>query len=770
MLLIAIVLALVVAGMLVVLVLAFSQNRGLWEKLRASGRPVPALLRDALVLWSPLALLIVVSALAANRLGAAAASLTWRASALDEFCQVLDLPARVVIPCTGMDGVLPPGAVRPAGPQADIESMLSLRYRQARVRLMAATAGELREALANRPAFDRLLSPQGVLGLERAPEDDPELARLARELDQLRRTPARPAAGIMDLVRFVGERDARERRIAELSAAVAARRRQLDQAAYAGLAREAQGRAWLRHRLSHLLATIDERPDAATEAALASLHSNPAQDAATLPLAQRGLLLMLARGEAAAARILVQESGTRAGRAGLYLSLPMTRRCRLDAPVEGEFDCQELAGLRVPLRLRPLGFQESVQRSIDRWYDQASASAFRRAGRLSLAGAALAGDAGSATRAMSVLVPEGIKLGRTECGVLHPGGCLENLARESAEAGFARVRAREARRYEQQAGAAAGALAQTLDQRIAAQLPGIDAAMDGMREATHDYASRLFLVNLLLRILGWLAVALVAVKSFLYVLALEVFHSDEDMSFGFDVADPVEGDYRAARQLTIDRDFAQPMITRKQLSNADNNLCLAPWPGSSPLARILRGRYFVFTRGSFLADAGAGSGATQSPRGMVASAGGGLSIVEWRLQPGEQVVFRYQDFFGASQNLRLDSEWSFRLSTLLLGRVRFHVATCAEGEGRLLLKANVEDLDPDQLRAIPPERMIAYSRHARFTIHSGRTLWKTLLNGYTLVRAEPAGRPGGKIVVSSDEASSNLGSIRFVRRIFTAIF
>lgn len=319
-------------------------------------------------------------------------------------------------------------------------------------------------------------------------------------------------------------------------------------------------------------------------------------------------------------------------------------------------------------------------------------------------------------------------------------------------------------------GSVAGAAVPTLDQRIGQVLVTLDADLEDMRASAHAYADRFFLLGDLLRIFGWLALALITVKSLLYVLALEVFHSDGQLGIGFDVASPVQGEYRSARQLTIDRDFPHALITRKQLSNTDNNVCLAPWPWSAPLARILRGRYFIFTRGRFLSDADHPGKAGQAPRGMVASAGGGLSIVEWKLQPGEEVIFRYKDFYGASENVRLGSEISLRLSTLLLGRIVFRIARCSEGEGRLLLKANVEEIDQEDIRAIPPERMIAWNRHAQFTIHSGRTMWKTLLNGYTLVRRVSSSGPSGLVVVSSDEAGSNLGSIRFIKRIFSAIF
>jgi hypothetical protein len=285
-----------------------------------------------------------------------------------------------------------------------------------------------------------------------------------------------------------------------------------------------------------------------------------------------------------------------------------------------------------------------------------------------------------------------------------------------------------------------------------------------MRTAAHAQAAQAFVVGDLLRVLGWLALALVVIKSFLYVLALELFHHEGEHTFGLEASGAVEGEVRAARQLTIDRDFPRALVTRKQLSNTDNDLRLAPWPWSAPLARILRGRYFVFTRGTFLADV------AQPARGMVASASGGMSIVEWKMQPGEEVVFGYRDFFGASENIRLRSEISLRLSTLLLGRIVFRTARCEDGEGRLLLRAHVEEIDPQHIRAIPPERLLAWHRHARFGVHGGRTAWKTLLNGYTLVRkAGPSGAEG-QVVVSSEDVGSNLGSIRFVRRIFSALF
>jgi hypothetical protein len=422
------------------------------------------------------------------------------------------------------------------------------------------------------------------------------------------------------------------------------------------------------------------------------------------------------------------------------------------------------------MRLDSLGFRESVRRSINRWHEEALDSSVRRLGRLSLEASHGTSSVDALAHALADAAPGRIRLGRADCGWMEPANCAANAAKGAIEQGAQRAREQGVQGLRKEADAAIGSASQQLDQRIGDELLTIDRDLARVRDDAQAYAARLFLFGDLTRLLGWLAVALVAVKSFLYVLALELFHTEQRMTIGFDDAPAVEGEFRAGRRLTIDRDFPHPMITRKQLTNTDNNVCLAPWPLSSPISRILHRRYFIFTRGSFLADAGQDAVPGQPARGMVASAGSGLSIVEWKMRQGEEVIFRYKDFYGASENIRLGLEISFRLSTLLLGRVIFHIARCPDAEGRLLLKANVEEIDQAEVRAMPPERMLAWNRHARFTIHSGRTLWKTLLNGYTLVRDASAGGPSGRVVVSSDDAGSNLGSIRYLRRIFTAIF
>jgi hypothetical protein len=785
----------IVLALAVALAAALWQNRGLLVDLRRADRPPARLLRDALLVWSPLGFLIVLLAFVAHALGAGAVALTYRLSTIDEYCEVPAVSPNTVIPCSGMGGALSPKALRPAGSQVDLQAFVSKSFRRARHRILLASPTELsRRAAAPGAQLAVDLSPRGVLGLARAPEDDPELVRMKRELLALVHAPVPPPRDVLDTIRYVGERDLRTRRLRELTEEVRARRDSLNADAYAGLSAFEQGRLFLRNGLAHSLEPVTSRPDAATRSALARLVANPAAGTEAFESARRGLILLLARNEAATLSMLGRETADRRRAAGLWLALGYSHRCTVAADEPGlrqraedfadgdwaaadpstwtqsnagSFPCFDMRGLPTPLRLESLGFRSSVDWSIDRWFDELEADAFRRLGQLSLEAGNAPAAAAESTRRLAAALPGPMRLGRARCDWLHPGNCAGNAARSAAEAGLASAQRQmvdSATRAATQAGSGAAA---TLDARIAALLVGMDARLEALRADAHIASQRWFLLHDLLRLLGWLTLALLAVKSFLYVLALEAYHHEGELSVGFDDAPAVQGDYRVARRLAIDPAFPHALITRQQLSNADNDLRLAPWPLAAPIARLLHRRYLLFTRSRYLADAPATEGGRT---GMVASAGGGLSIVEWTLAPGEEVVFRYRDFFGASENVHLSTRISLRVSTLLLGHVFFRIASAPAGEGRLLLKANVEENELADLRALPPERMIAWDRHVRFSVHSARTPWKTLLNGYTLVRRDPPGRPPGRIVVSSEEAGSNLGTIRFVRRMVSALF
>ena len=129
----------------------------------------------------------------------------------------------------------------------------------------------------------------------------------------------------------------------------------------------------------------------------------------------------------------------------------------------------------------------------------------------------------------------------------------------------------------------------------------------------------------------------------------------------------------------------------------------------------------------------------------------------------------WRNFFGASEGLQFRTQLSLRLSTLLLGRVLFRIARCppeADG-GILLLRADVEQGDNANLQAVPPERLLAWNRQARFRAHGAESAFGVLVHGVTLVREASA---GAIVLATSEDRGPRFGSLRFVRRLFTAIF
>jgi len=270
--------------------------------------------------------------------------------------------------------------------------------------------------------------------------------------------------------------------------------------------------------------------------------------------------------------------------------------------------------------------------------------------------------------------------------------------------------------------------------------------------------------------LGWIGLLLIALRSFLYVLALELFDRNGDSRISFDVENPVEGNYVAGSEITIDGDFPFPIINRGSLTNTLADIEFAPWRWSAPIARILHGRYFLFNRSVF-SPSRQKEGA-EEVRGMEASARGAYSIVEWRMQPGEEVIFNYANFYGASTNVQLKTDISLRLSTLLLGKIFFHYAYCVGGEGRLLLEARIHNTPRDSMSSIKPTRLVAWNRHAQFSADSHRHPWKSLINPYTIVRESTPGVAKGLVIIAPEsESASFFGmGIQFVKRIFSRIF
>lgn len=730
--------AAILAILLLALLLGLTgwQNRDLGARLRGTGRPPRQVLARALRLWSPLGAAIVAGVLLAHLLATAATTLVHRFTPLDDWCVVANADGQPTVPCSGLAGELPASAWQRVPQRESTASFALERYAAAMDALLATPGRE--------PPSPRALRPSALLGLPEGPLEDSELRRMRRELRELLDAPAAPATSPLDLLRARGDAQIRTRRLRELTAQVRARQDALDRAAYAGLPPAEQGRRWLQHRLAHRLLLAQWPEDS-----LRRVAATRAEADAGTTLRRAGL----AMDAAATLRVLAREDATAKSRAALALAWPVPPRCRFAGGPDVE--CPRVTGTTIELQRLPA--RESVRLSLDRWRGQARRESLRVLGEAGLEGRRGVESAQRASSALPRALRRQLFPDRADCALARPADCAGgwlNAALERALTPGSDWSAATLRRADD-------AFEWRLAQAVAPAWSRID--------VIHDRATALALDGLrlhaLARIAGWLLLAFLAIKSFLYVLGLEAFRHGGPQVLGLSSGPSVQGVVRVGRRLTLDPDFHGALVTHRQLSNSDNHLRLAPWPGAAPIARLLHGRYLWFTRGVFLsADTGPGGAL-----GRIASADAGQAIVEWRMRPGEQVVFGWRHFFGASENLHFHTRLSLRLSTLLLGRVLFRVAHCPADaqDGVLLLRADVEQVEPAQLHAVPPERLLAWNAQARFRAHGAHTAWGVLVHGLTLVR-EPAA--GGIVITSSEDGGPRFGSLRFLRRLFNAIF
>lgn len=776
---------------------AYKQNRPLFQALRSGNRSVRSMLWQALVIWSPVLLVIAILLGLANAISWATTELAYRYTTLDEFCEVQGTTPSLYVACTGKGNVLSANEIRRLDPREDIERQLFQRYRDARVRVLVTPMNELRELAKNPSAFRKRFLPSGVLALAPGSEDDPELVRLVTERRRVMQSPIPMPTDIVEVLSYRQSVDTRNRILREMDARIAARRNLLYAAEYGRLSAEQKLQHDHRNRILQILGKVDIKLDPVVQATLlapANTATNGNSD-----LIRKGLVRALADSERSVRELISREIGTPYKAAITYEVLGMTPECTLatentkvrihagdfdaKAPAHddadstastmenaGHFPCFSKPDATGNFKLASVGFRKSVLLSIDRLRDDVAFDAFKQIDAIEQQVENRAVDAKAATRVIADVVPADIKLGRQDCGLFQPVNCVINGFAASAEAAYMRSRNELMDRYAEEADAKVDTSAMTLQQKIDHARVSTDAEVERMHAAGYLTAESLFRWNDLLHAFGWIALFAVAARSFLHVFALEVFDRRGGSRISFDVENRVEGSYVSGPEVTVDRSFPFPIINRGSLTNTLADIKFAPWTWSAPITRILHGRYFLFNWSVF-SPPGQVENAGQV-NGMEASARSGYSIVEWRMQPGEEVIFHYRDFYGASANVELKTDFSLRLSTLLLGKIFFHYARCVDGEGRLLLEARIHNTPKDSVSSIKPTRLVAWSRHAQFSADSHRQPWKTLINPYTIVRESTPGLAKGLVIIAPESESPHFfgAGIRSLKRIFSRIF
>lgn len=210
---------------------------------------------------------------------------------------------------------------------------------------------------------------------------------------------------------------------------------------------------------------------------------------------------------------------------------------------------------------------------------------------------------------------------------------------------------------------------------------------------------------------------ILCIKSFFYVFARVACARDTDahVTLG-DPEDAVEmprGEVTApGNRVTMpEEEGAAFFFARRFQPHGKAPKFAIPQRGSAPVARIRHGCYAM---NRFVSD---------PERGPIhITATRGAEFVVWSLEEGESIVFDYRYFVGMAETVTLGALISARITTQIFGRFIFPTAT---GPGRIIfLTEGAPQIAASGSRtfSMPPSRLVAWHRTARFHIDSEMSL------------------------------------------------
>ena len=234
---------------------------------------------------------------------------------------------------------------------------------------------------------------------------------------------------------------------------------------------------------------------------------------------------------------------------------------------------------------------------------------------------------------------------------------------------------------------------------------------------------------------------IVLIKSFLYVIALVFFGRKGPSAIQLDDSSQIECTTpprigHGTQEFPIALDPRFPLITKAVLNNQNIEGIYLPWGFTALLSRLIH-RKITFNKGGAV-----------DPEKSVFFGHDTKHFVVWTLEEGEELVFQWKNFFGATENIELRSRVSLRLLTLLLGRMVFHTAKATGGRAYLLLttqRSGQAQPPMIQLDAAPPDRFILWHPHTRFQVQNNLNMFSILNDSYALVRIKVEGRPSGRV-------------------------
>lgn len=430
-----------------------------------------------------------------------------------------------------------------------------------------------------------------------------------------------------------------------------------------------------------------------------------------------------------------------------------------------EGDETETQPTEVTHALARVKFFDSAYRTIDRDYDQRRFDLYQRARNIRAATRGNMRRARNEATGMFDLVPEDTGLSTRDCRFLEVKCGASNYVIGELNAAYANKRAEARRGYLEEL----SSLEQDANRQTEAFVTQAELAMTGRLEQARSvslaYVRKIEtganVVGQLLQLLLIVAI----IKSLLYVFARVIFDKSTDIEVDLIDAEvePVQGTVRHTSEVSIPADYASDIYFKPNFQplGPAARFSIPQWTRSW-LARIRYGAWHM-SQARFPLPEGSG---------LTFNAIEAEHLVDWEMQPGEEVVFNYNNFVAMNANVELNTLISLRVSNLLLGRMIWHTAKCTDGPGRLILRTRGKPATEAQVRqSIPATRLIAWNRNARFSIDSHLTPQDVFLNGFNLSRSERDDRNDGILVVEADARDGGLlvGTLRFARNFLLPI-
>ena len=751
----------------------YRQNRPLYNELKASGVGLWRIVLRAMLLWSPMLIFVLVG-LSLNYLIVESTKNALYATALiDQYCVIRDDPEKPVIPCTNLGKRLRVDQLQPLTLDQDIRIQVEHTFlfwkKKTLERLANIDPAKLdhEKAMTEINLFVTELQPVNMFGLEapdapRMPDygNDPRVVSLNKKLAVVQKR-----IDNCKKILFVFANRKCERLRAEKSGLLKQRKARmltLDKDQQKRLKKERADDPEKAYRsvlykylnLKRITSIQDlhvglrgdvkeklKRKDVSREEILASMKV--------------AVVNYMSRTEARSARVmtaLLKRNDKLAYELGVVRHL-----CRLntnggEVGDGSEFDCPSAA--RVEWALDPLPFRESIDRSVTRWHARSERNLERQLARTKLASSSSARELIRTNNELweAGVVPQNIGLEQKRCG-LDPKCHVFNWAKEGAEDAYDDARGKLKDEATQAVGTAANGSASSLNRQVDLARTVLHDALGELRrqidETIEGIARGGAIVSAFLQL--WLF--LVVIKSVLYVLATEVFNVKSVPVIGLESRGDVEGTYTRSTNIEIPASFTTPMQTSTVGINQGKRTVI-PQPFRGMLSRIIHGKWML-NRGTHAENAT-----------MRFTQPGGRVGIDWQMAEGEEIVFRYRDLLGFSENVELRTTISLRLSTLLFGRYIYHSARCVSGPGRLLLSVK-GDVEPEQhkVETFPLERLIAWNMHTRFRVTDERTISAVFKDGFTIRRVRQGSANGGLVLVGApvSEEPRFEGTMRFVK-------